>query len=203
MENVAGLSTSATASMGLTSSGKSPLTTGEGRGAATYAYRTAPSRERSSVQQLSGPNAALPSGDPPGARNCSATSEVSAFGKQKSNKKKKREKEESKEAASSTAPMSPATTNTPTTPTTSTTVEDKDIRSERVTVAQPGGQQSRSNEDIDDTGEIVNGEPILDDLLNMRAGLVVDGVRTVFAMRKFRILTTPSLSVAVYSSLRN
>jgi hypothetical protein len=102
MENVAGPSTSATASVGLTRSRKSPLTTEEGRGTATYAYRAAPSRERSSPvdptsitefssaahsaippfpvpstsrQQLPGRNAALPSGGLSEARNCSETSE--------------------------------------------------------------------------------------------------------------------------------
>ncbi|KAF8503259.1 hypothetical protein F5888DRAFT_1660166 [Russula emetica] len=177
IENVAGPSTSATASVGLKNSKKSPLTTGEGRGAATYAYRAAPSRERSSPvdptsipefpsavhsaippipvpstsrQQLSGRNAALPSGGPSEARSCSATSEEPPSSKQKSNRKRKREK--SKEATSSAATMSPATTNTPTptrdTPTTQTTV---DMHTEQ------------------------NAEPISDDSLNMRAGLVVNG----------------------------
>jgi hypothetical protein len=72
--------------------------------------------------------------------------------------------------------MSPATTNTPTTPVTSTTVEDKDMRAEQVTVAQPRGHQAGPNEDVDSTGGIVNAEPISDDLLNMRAGLMVNGV---------------------------
>jgi hypothetical protein len=205
MENHARPSSSATASVGLTSSRKSPLITGEGRGAATYAYRAAPSRERgspvdptsipefssathsaippipvpsTSKQQLSGRNAALPSGGPSEARNCSVTSEGPPSSKQKSNRKRKREN--SKEAPWSAATMSPATTNTPTpdknTPTTPTTVEDKDMHTERVTVAQPGGQQVGPNEDVDGAGETVNAEPILDDSLNMRAGLVVNGV---------------------------
>lgn len=226
--NVAGPSTSATASVGLTSSRKSPLTTGEGRGAATYAYRAAPFRERSSPvdptsipefssaahsaippipvpstsrQQLPGRNAALPSGGPSEARNCSETSEGPPSSKQKSNRKRKREK--SKEAASSAAAMPPVTTDTPTpnknTPTTPTTVEDKDMHTEQGTVAQLGGQQAGPNENFEGTGEIVNAEPILDDSLNMRAGLVVNGV-TFFAMRKHRILTT-SLSQWPYTAL--
>jgi hypothetical protein len=218
IENVAGPSTSATTSVGLTSSRKSSLTTGEGRGTATYAYRAPPSRERSSPvdptsipafslaahsaippipvpstsrQQLPGRNATLLSGGPFEARDCSETSEGPPSSKQKSSRKRKREK--SKEAASLAATMPPATMNTPTpiknTRTTPTTVEDKDMHTEQVTVAQPGSQQAGPNEDFDGTGEIVNGEPILDDSLNMRAGLIVNGV-TFFAMRKYRVLTT-------------
>lgn len=204
MENVAGPSTSATGSVGSTRSRKSPLIT-EGRGAATYAYRAAPSRERSSPvdptsitefssavhsaippfpvpstskQQLPDRNAALPSGNPSEARNYSETSEGPPPSKQKSNRKRRREK--SKEVASSAATTPPVTTNTPTpiknTPTTPTTVEDKDMYTEQATVAQPGGRQARPNEDFDGTKEVVNAEPILDDSLNMRAGLVVNGV---------------------------
>jgi hypothetical protein len=215
MENVAGSSTRATGSVGSTSSRKSPLTTGEGRSAATYAYRAAPSRERrspvgptsipafssadhfaipsipvpsTSKQQLPGRNADLPSGGPSDARSCSETSEGPPSSKQKSNRKKKREK--LKEVASSAATIPPVTMNTPTpsenAPTTPTTVEDKDMHTEQVTVAQPRDQQAGPN---DGTGEIVNAEPILDDSLNMRAGLVVNGV-TFFTMRKYRILTT-------------
>ncbi len=61
-------------------------------------------------------------------------------------------------------------------PTAPTVVEDKDIQPEQVTVAQPVGEQAGSNEDVDGTREIVNAEPISDDPLNMRAGLVVNGV---------------------------
>ena len=198
----AGPSTSATASVGLASSRKSALTTGEGRGAATYAYRAAPSRERSSAvdptsipefssaaysaippipvpstsrQQLPGCNAALPSGGPSEARNCSETSEGPPSGKQKSNRKRKREK--SKDAASSAAIIPPATTNTPNPiKNTPTTVEDKDMHTEQVAVTQPRGQQAGPSEEFDSTGEIVNAEPILDDSLNMRAGLLANGV---------------------------
>jgi hypothetical protein len=195
MENVAGPSTSATASAGLMSSRKSPLTTGEGRGAATYAYRAAPSREWSlpvdptSISEFS---SAVPSE----AHDCSETSEEPPS-KQKSNRKKKREK--LKETASSAATIRPATMNTPTTPTTPTTVEDKDMHTEQFTVAQPGGQQAGPNEYIDGTGEIVNAEPILDNPLKIRAGLVVNGVK-FFAMRKYRILTT-SLPQWPYTAL--
>jgi hypothetical protein len=215
IENVAGPSTSATASAGLTSSKKSSLVSGEGRGAAKYAYRTAPSHERSSPidptsisEFSSAPHSAFPpipvsststqqlSGE---TRNCSATSEGPPSSKQKSNRKMKREK--SKEATSSVAPMSPATTNTPTTPTTPTTVEDDDMRSEQVAIAQPGGQQSGPNEDIDSTREIVNAEPIVDDPLDMRAGLVANGVR--FCHEKITHINNLALPVAVYSSLRN
>ena len=201
MEYVAGPSTSATASVGLTSSRESPLTTGERRGAATYAYRKAISRERSSPvdptsvsefssaahsaippipvpstsgEQLSGSNVALPSGGPSEAGNYSATSEEPPSGKQKSNRKRKREK--SKEDASLAATMPPAAANIPTTPTTPTTVEDEDMRTEQLTIAQLRDQQAKPNEDVDSTGEIVNAEPILDDALNMRAGLMVNGV---------------------------
>jgi hypothetical protein len=201
MEDVTGPSTPAAAFVGLTGSRNSLPTTGEGRGAATYAYRTAPSRERSSpldptsisefssafhsaippipvpsisAKQLLGSNAASPSGGPSEARNCSATSEEPSSGKQKSIRKKKREK--SKGAASSAATMPPAATDSPTTPITPTTVEDKDMRAEQIMVAQPRGQQAGPNENVDSTGELVNGEPISDDLLNMRAGLIVNGV---------------------------
>jgi hypothetical protein len=51
------------------------------------------------------------------------------------------------------------------------------MHTEQVTVAQPGDQQAGPNEDFDGTGEIVNAESILDDSLNMRAGLIVNGVR--------------------------
>ena len=199
----AGPSTSATGFVRPTGSRK-PLTTGEGRGAATYAYRTAPSHERSSPldptsipeistvahsaippvpvpstagQQLSGLSAALPSGGPSEAlNNCRATSEGPPSGKQKSNKKKKGEKENSRDAASSAATMPSATASTPTTPSALTTVEDKAMRTEHAMVSQLRGQQAGPNEDVDNTGEILNTEPISDDPLNMRAGLIVNGV---------------------------
>lgn len=224
MENVARPSTSATASVGLTSSKKLPLTTGEGRGAATYAYRAARSREPSSPvgpasisefssashsaippipvpstsrQQPSDRNAALPSRGPSEARDCSEASEGPPSTKQKSNRRRKREK--LKEATLSAVIIPPATTNSPTpiknTPTTPTIVEDKDIHTEQAT----GGQQAGASEDVDGTGEIVNAEPISDNSLNMRAGLVVNGV-TFFSMTKYRILTT-SLSQWPYTAL--
>lgn len=204
IENVARPSTSATASVGLTGSRRSPLTTGGGRSAATYAYRAAPSRERSSPfdatsisdfsstahsaippipvpstsrQQLPGRDAALPSGSSYEARNCSTTPEAPSS--KKSNRKKKRE--ESKGAAPSAATIPPATTNTPTSienmPIPTHTVEDKDMYTEQVAVARPGGQQMGPNEDVDGIEETANAESILDDLLNMRAGLVVNEVR--------------------------
>lgn len=227
MENVAGPSTLATASVGLTSSKKLPLTTGEGRGAATYAYRAAPSRERSSPvdpaslsefssaahsaippipvpstsrQPPSDRNAALSSRGPSEARDCSEPSEGLPSSKQRSKRKRKREK--LKEDASSAATIPPATTNSPTsisnTPTTPTIVEDKDMHTEQAT----GGQQAGPNEDVDGTGEIVNAEPISDNSLNMRAGLVVNGV-TLFCHEKMSHIDNLALPVAVYCSLRN
>jgi hypothetical protein len=51
------------------------------------------------------------------------------------------------------------------------------MHTEQVTVSQPGTQQAGPNEDVDSAGEIINSETILDDSLNMRAGVVVNGVR--------------------------
>jgi len=49
------------------------------------------------------------------------------------------------------------------------------METDQVTVAQPGGQQAGPNEDVDGSGAIA--VPLLDDSLNMRAGLLVNGVR--------------------------
>ena len=226
VENDAGPSTSATAFVDLASSRKSPLTIGESRGSATYAYRTARSRERSSPvdptsvqessstshsyippipvpstskQQLSGCDAVLPSRGPSEPPNRSATPDGPPSSKQKSNRKRKREL---REAALSAASMPPATTNDPTSAQNTPTVpvEDRDICSpsrrydsqtglgadatsilaniqpERVTVAQRGSERARSDEGVERTGGIANAEPISDDPLNMRAGLIVNGV---------------------------
>lgn len=73
------------------------------------------------------------------------------------------------------------------------------MQTELINVARPRAEQAELNENVEGTGEIVNAEPNLDDLLNMRAGLVVNGVR-FFAMRKYRVLTT-SLSQWPYTAL--
>lgn len=178
----------------------------------------------STSKQLSGRNVVLPSGGPSETRDCSATSRDPPSSKQQS--KRKRRREESKEASSS-ATMPPATTKTPSptksTPTTLTAVEDRDvcnhlrredgqtesipdatamhanIQSEQGTIARPGGEQVGSGEGVGATGEIVNAEPILDDPLNMQAGLVVNGV-SFPPRRQYRLLTT-SLSQWPYTAL--
>lgn len=50
---------------------------------------------------------------------------------------------------------------------------------DQVTVAQPGGQQAGPNEDVDGSGSGAIAVPLLDDPLNMRAGLLVNGVRVL------------------------
>lgn len=75
------------------------------------------------------------------------------------------------------------------------------IQSEQGTIARPGGEQVGSGEGVGATGEIVNAEPILDDPLNMQAGLVVNGVS--FPPRRLSLVDNLPLAVAVYRSLQN
>jgi hypothetical protein len=154
-----------------------------------------------SKQQLSGRDAVLPSRGPSEPPNRSATPDGPPSNKQKSNRKRKREL--LREAALSAASMPPATTNDPTSVKNSPTVpvEDRDIcgpsrrydgqtglgadatsipanmQPERVTVTQRGGvERARSDESVERTGGIANPETISDDPLNMRTGLIVNGV---------------------------
>ncbi|KAH9981741.1 hypothetical protein BJV74DRAFT_853868, partial [Russula compacta] len=105
-------STSANTSVASSSLTKSPLTAGPSRGAATYAYRTAPSREQSSpvhlpsiLESSSAANSAIPRIPIPSTS--SATLGGPQHGKQKSSRKKRRE--ESKKLAASVATKSLAT----------------------------------------------------------------------------------------------
>ena len=145
-------STSATTSKVLSSSSMSPLTTGEHRGTATYAYRTAPSCERgspvhpTSIQEISSAaippipvpsssrhpsrrNAVMPSEGPSKPHNYSSTSGEPPSSKRQSNRRRRRE--ELKEVASSSDTAPRATKKTPTppqnTPTLPIAVEDREI----------------------------------------------------------------------------
>ena len=145
-------STSATTSKVLSSSSKSPLTTGERRGTATYAYRTAPPCERgspvhpTSIQEFSSAaippipvpstsrhpsrrNLVMPSEGPSEPRNYSTTSKEPPSNKRQSNRRRRRE--ELKEVASSPDTVPRTTTKTPTppknTPTPPIAAEDRDI----------------------------------------------------------------------------